>query len=181
MISHMNSHDKTTGAVGSYLLAEPSQPQPGMSPKELRDAALALASAAEQVVLVLGIRSFGYGNLNCGRACVAPPCPRGGGYAPDACKSHREGDMSNFTDPKGVYGNVVGGTTSYNHSYHPGDEFIENETHDRTSIDLPAPQRALVRAQIVLYTVLCSMLTGNVLIYCMGACYLFIAILDNFE
>ena len=36
---------------------------------------------------------------------------------------------------------------SYNKTFTPGDEYIESETHDRTSIDLPAPQRALAEAR----------------------------------
>ena len=95
-------------AVGSYLLAEPSSPHEGMSPAQLREEALALARASAQVVLVLGIRSYNYGCFSCSRACVAPPCPSGAHYAPPACKAHKNGDMQNFSDPRGVYGDVLG-------------------------------------------------------------------------
>jgi len=153
MIRKYNSGGATLGAVGSYLLAQPPSPHAGMSAEELLNAALKQAKAAEQVVMVLGIRQNSYGCFDCGRACVAPPCPRcklgTHCYAPAACRKATRGDMANFSDSRGIYGDV-GKTSGYNRTFTAGDQHIEGETHDRTSIDLPAPQRALAAAVIAL-------------------------------
>ena len=60
MITKFNVGGETTGALGSFLLEDANVARK----KALRDDALAAARKAEQVVMVLGIRSGGYGILD---------------------------------------------------------------------------------------------------------------------
>jgi hypothetical protein len=109
----------------------------------LRDAALKQAEEADQIVLMLGIRSAGYGMFGCGRKRDRGPT--------DVCKSNKAGAMANFTRSDGPYGKVPT-NNGYNRTQPPppGDAHVECETHDRWSIDLPSTQRELATAVIAL-------------------------------
>lgn len=109
-------------------------------------------------MLFLGIRSGGYSLFSCSRPRVPGPQPPScAGCDPEAKNwtSCKAGAMAPFADPNGVYGNVLSlhcntGDCKGGAGAGAGDEFIEAETHDRQSIDLPATQHELAAAVIAL-------------------------------
>jgi hypothetical protein len=145
-ITRFNKGGKTVGALGSYLLVDSNTQRA----ESLLAAAVAAAKAATQVVLMLGIRSGGYGLFQCDR-------PRRPGHETAVCKACNctLGAMAPFTDPDGPYGAVPDvhcstGACKHGAKVRSGDEYIEAETHDRTSIDLPAVQHTLAMEIIAL-------------------------------
>jgi hypothetical protein len=87
----------TVGALGSHLLSDGNPARK----KALKAAAVAIASAADQVVLVLGIRSTGYGLFTCARK-------RRPGHETKACAACNcsHGDLQPWSDPDGPYGDI---------------------------------------------------------------------------
>lgn len=137
-LRRFNRGGMTTGALGSYLLSD-ADPHRTVA---LREAALGQARVAEQVVLVLGIRSAGYGIFSCARK-------RRPGHETEVCKGgSKAGALQNFTDVDGPYGNVM--HMSRTHSVSDGDAYVEAETHDRRHIDLPSIQQKLATAVVAL-------------------------------
>ena len=134
-IARLNQGGLTTGALGSYLLADSDTTHASA----LRAAALAQARAAEQIVLFLGIRSMTYSPFTCARQ-------RRPGHETAACKAangHKAGSLENFTDLQGPYADILSRDG-------PGDDFVEAETHDRRRIDLPRVQQQLATAVVAL-------------------------------
>ena len=148
MITKFNVGGETTGALGSFLLEDANVARK----KALRDDALAAARKAEQVVMVLGIRSGGYGLFGCQRK-------RRPGHEQPVCLACNctDGAMAPFSDPEGPYGavpklNCNNGNCKGTNGTLVGGQYIEAETHDRTSIDLPLVQHELAKEIIALGT-----------------------------